>query len=59
MFLAIFILFLIESKSNQNNQGDNALSVKKVSEEDLKIQKRVAKEIENFLNYNGEIQDDI
>ena len=58
MFLVIFILFFIESKSNQNNQGDNALNVKKVSEEDLKIQKRVAKERENFLNYNGEVQDD-
>ena len=31
----------------------------KISEKDLKMQKKIAKEIENFLNYNGEIQDDI
>ncbi|MEE1002775.1 MAG: hypothetical protein U0L17_03425 [Acutalibacteraceae bacterium] len=31
----------------------------KLCESDRKIQNRVVKEIENFLNYNGDEQDDI
>ena len=31
----------------------------KLCENDRKIQNRVIKEIENFLNYNGDEQDDI
>ena len=62
MSLIIFaLLFMILKFNKQQEKSDAVLNRTdvKISQKDFKIQKRVAKEIENFLNYNGEIQDDI
>lgn len=51
-------IFLKNRKADDKFRAEEAFELK-MTENDRKIQQRVVKEIENFLNYNGDEQDDI
>lgn len=58
LVLAVVAVFYYKEKKDKEFKEVFVPKVK-LSEKDRKIQQRVVKEIENFLNYNGDEQDDI
>lgn len=58
IIVALITTFLIFIKRD-DGKSKKILKKKELSESERKIQQRVVKEIQNFLNYNGEEQDDI
>ncbi|MBQ5590937.1 MAG: hypothetical protein IIU65_04590 [Clostridia bacterium] len=62
LFVVVFFLAFSVDFSLKKRQVDvvqTKVFDRKLSEDDAKMQNRVAKEIQNFLSYDGEVQDDI
>lgn len=58
--LCITIFFLLKGLKKEEKPKQKPKKIKnKLSKQDKVIQQRVIKQIENFLNYDGEVQEDI
>lgn len=57
--LLLILVFLILFEKNKKGKKQIKISRKGMCEKDKALQRKIAKEIENFLFYDGEEQDDI
>lgn len=58
--LVVIIFFLIKGLKRDENPISKPKTIENhLSKEDKLIQQRVIKQINNFLNYDGEVQEDI
>lgn len=59
LVIAVLVGVIFQLKKQTEKKTAEKTHKIKLCESDRKIQNRVVKEIENFLNYNGDEQDDI
>ena len=59
LVIAVLVGVIFQLKKQTEKKNAKKTHQVKLCENDRKIQNRVIKEIENFLNYNGDEQDDI